>query len=899
MTPENKKIEKPKYDPAKDTKVNKGIQDATKKAQKVLESVAQAEKTKLVGTKEKGKLLGEQGYKQLRGLAHQLVNQVLDLKKKALKKIEEVRNQTGADLNQLKNLLNKIQFEYQEAVSRTVEPFMAILDSVLGGKRKLDPEDMAKFVKSWNDYRAQFAALADKPELRGEMKMLIDLLRQNKEKSKGLNEEQMQTALNLVRANSYAKFNQTLDKNLLPARLVSKVLDLANTKKFNEIEKLFQAEKLDPKIASKVLDQAKKLSRSQLAEALNEGRLSILEKREAFKLAREKKTAELEKYLQSKKVATEIIADLKSRAEKGEFAEVSQQEAFRVGFFINMMNPAQKTDFTEQLLQTIPSSKEQQELILNFAKTGVLTKRQSLHLLDQSLQSANLTAEQREAIRKPFTDGTIDQLQTTLRSQQAELTKKMGSNFYKNSFDRLSSKSSILGMLGIVWGFLTASLNLIANRGRPNEYAAMGFAAMLGGAFAVQTGSVAYKPGFFDSTHSAMWAWLVRGNKKKVENMFKKQKNFETFAQVFDNENLHGFMEQGGFGALLEIADSRAPQQKAANKVGEIVKHNNGGSHKFTIGKPSFDTLMQSPKITAPMKNLLRKALASMPGSSEQAKKDTLDKLLTDLIQAARDTGKISQKGYKLIIDYLKEVQGITKRQKLSSAKSPSNSSSASTEGSKKITRSTPAKTETAPQISGSIEQRFEAIRAKITEFSAQAGVSPGLVAKIMRIESNFNPNTKASSSSARGLGQFIDETWIEMVLRYGKKYGITGSGTNGEITAADAKSQRANIDLQIAMTAEFTKHGLALHEKFKSANAYSEDASVYAHHNLGLSEASKLLQALRDNPTQRVEKVLQKSSIRNNPSLYKNGQTVAQVYEVLVKKMQAGEKYAQRVNPI
>jgi hypothetical protein len=44
---------------------------------------------------------------------------------------------------------------------------------------------------------------------------------------------------------------------------------------------------------------------------------------------------------------------------------------------------------------------------------------------------------------------------------------------------------------------------------------------------------------------------------------------------------------------------------------------------------------------------------------------------------------------------------------------------------------------------------------------------------------------------------------------------------------------------------------------------------------------------------------VLQKSSIRNNPSLYKNGQTVAQVYEVLVKKMQAGEKYAQRVNPI
>ena len=55
---------------------------------------------------------------------------------------------------------------------------------------------------------------------------------------------------------------------------------------------------------------------------------------------------------------------------------------------------------------------------------------------------------------------------------------------------------------------------------------------------------------------------------------------------------------------------------------------------------------------------------------------------------------------------------------------------------------------------------------SKPEELSGRAAVS-ALVERIITVESNGDPNAKNGRSSAMGLGQFLDETWLELVRAY------------------------------------------------------------------------------------------------------------------------------------
>ena len=55
---------------------------------------------------------------------------------------------------------------------------------------------------------------------------------------------------------------------------------------------------------------------------------------------------------------------------------------------------------------------------------------------------------------------------------------------------------------------------------------------------------------------------------------------------------------------------------------------------------------------------------------------------------------------------------------------------------------------------------------SKPDELSGRAAVS-ALVERIITVESNGDPNAKNSRSSAMGLGQFLDETWLDLVRAY------------------------------------------------------------------------------------------------------------------------------------
>ena len=71
------------------------------------------------------------------------------------------------------------------------------------------------------------------------------------------------------------------------------------------------------------------------------------------------------------------------------------------------------------------------------------------------------------------------------------------------------------------------------------------------------------------------------------------------------------------------------------------------------------------------------------------------------------------------------------------------------------------------------------------------------------RRESGFNPYAKARGSSAAGLFQFIDQTWLATVQRHGHKYGLGGLAktvtinSRGQADVADIALKREILALR------------------------------------------------------------------------------------------------------
>ena len=72
--------------------------------------------------------------------------------------------------------------------------------------------------------------------------------------------------------------------------------------------------------------------------------------------------------------------------------------------------------------------------------------------------------------------------------------------------------------------------------------------------------------------------------------------------------------------------------------------------------------------------------------------------------------------------------------------------------------------------------QRAE-VMAALKTAARTTGVGFDYLVKTAQRESNFDPNAKAGTSSATGLFQFTDATWMSMLERYGAKHGVSTDG--------------------------------------------------------------------------------------------------------------------------
>lgn len=172
----------------------------------------------------------------------------------------------------------------------------------------------------------------------------------------------------------------------------------------------------------------------------------------------------------------------------------------------------------------------------------------------------------------------------------------------------------------------------------------------------------------------------------------------------------------------------------------------------------------------------------------------------------------------------------------------------------------------------------WEGTKATIIAAAKMVGFDPEIMASVIGAESAFKIKAGAGTSSAKGLGQFIDGTWSAMMNKYAAKYGINPS--------AHQFDARANA----VMTALFLKENYET--LAKSLNGKVTDTDLYAAHFLGPAGAKRFLAAPRNAPS--GEHVGENVPRANRSIFYdKSGRmrNVGEVYAELNRRVEIGRK--------
>jgi hypothetical protein len=163
-----------------------------------------------------------------------------------------------------------------------------------------------------------------------------------------------------------------------------------------------------------------------------------------------------------------------------------------------------------------------------------------------------------------------------------------------------------------------------------------------------------------------------------------------------------------------------------------------------------------------------------------------------------------------------------------------------------------------ATQAAGSAVQGTS-VTAAIRKASQLTGAKFSYLLATARVESNLNPNAAAKTSSAGGLFQFIDRTWLGTLKEAGGLVGygryaeaITKTG-DGRYVVNDPAMRREIMALRQDPTANSIMAGIftnsnARHLTNKLGRAPS-DGELYIAHFMGANGAARLISAAEANP--------------------------------------------------
>ena len=168
---------------------------------------------------------------------------------------------------------------------------------------------------------------------------------------------------------------------------------------------------------------------------------------------------------------------------------------------------------------------------------------------------------------------------------------------------------------------------------------------------------------------------------------------------------------------------------------------------------------------------------------------------------------------------------------------------------------------------------------------------------KTARRESSLKPGARAKTSSAAGLFQFIEQTWLATLKTAGPKHGLTKisnlitRNAAGRLDVADPAMRRAVLALRFdpklssVMAGEFTAQNAAVLKA--NIGRKPSDGELYIGHFLGAPSASRLIKLAQSAPQSVAANHFTRAAKANRPIFYTRSgraRTVSEVYQNLTR---------------
>lgn len=199
------------------------------------------------------------------------------------------------------------------------------------------------------------------------------------------------------------------------------------------------------------------------------------------------------------------------------------------------------------------------------------------------------------------------------------------------------------------------------------------------------------------------------------------------------------------------------------------------------------------------------------------------------------------------------------------------------------------------------------AVETAIQRASQATGVDFSFLMKTAKRESGYDPRARAQTSSAAGLFQFVEQTWLATLKKHGAKYGyaryadLIVQGSDGRYRVNGAEAREAVMNLRFdphaasLMVGEMTSDNAAY--LVGRIGRQPTAGELYVAHFLGPQGAARLIQAAKTNPGAPAATYFPDAASSNRGIFYRDGRalTVAEVYSNLTRTTGGGGVVAPR----
>jgi hypothetical protein len=193
-------------------------------------------------------------------------------------------------------------------------------------------------------------------------------------------------------------------------------------------------------------------------------------------------------------------------------------------------------------------------------------------------------------------------------------------------------------------------------------------------------------------------------------------------------------------------------------------------------------------------------------------------------------------------------------------------------------------------------------VTSAIRQASLKTGVDFAYLMEKAAAESNFDTDAKARSSSASGLYQFIESTWLQMVNRYGDKHGLGDYADKindqGKVTDLESRKEilalRNDPEIASLMAGEFAAENrqTLINSGIKARDIGSTE--LYLAHFLGAGAASEFIKGMQENPLTPAADLFPRAAKANKNVFYNSkthaAKSLGEIYAFFDKKFGDGQ---------